>query len=173
MLVLASQASWSKDGEPCYRDLHDPSPDSVLVDCKVSMEEGMFTVTAVDTIAGKSAEQLYSAAKMWIGSVYNDPKTVIKSENPPMQLIFEGQLCGMMHGKLEMRFKDGRIRWKLYNICTKFSPVLAQVLRRSGDPAEKSYLYANFDRSSKWLLADLYEFITNFRKGMNSNDDDW
>lgn len=175
-MALMSQTMWSKDKKPSYYETHDPSPDSVLVNCTLSKEDGLYSITAVDTIEGKTAEQLFGLAKEWIGRIYNDPKTVIKSENPPTQLVFEGQLCEDLHGRLEIKFKDGRIRWRLYSINVKVAPSLVRFVGYSSRAVEEvpKYSMNRGDRGGKWLMADLYAFITNFRKGMLPNEeDDW
>lgn len=175
-MALASQTMCAKDRKPSYYETHDPSPDSVLVNCTLSKENGLYSITAVDTIEGKTAEQLYGLAKEWIGRVYNDPKTVIKSENPPSQLVFEGQLCSNLHGRLEIKFKDGRIRWHLYSINMKVDPSIVRFVGFSSRAVEEvpKYSMDRGERGSKWLMADLYEFVTNFRKGMlPKEEDDW
>ena len=52
VIALVSQLSWSKDRKPNYYETHDPSPDSVLVDCSLSKENGLYSITAVDSIEG-------------------------------------------------------------------------------------------------------------------------
>ena len=176
VMALMSQPSWSKDRKPNYYETHDPSPDSVLVNCSLSKENGLYSITAVDSIEGKTAEQLFGIAKEWIGRTYHDPKTVIKSENPPSQLVFEGQLCSKLHGRLEIKFKDGRIRWHLYSINMKVDPSIVRYVGFSSMAVEEvpKYSMDRGERGAKWLMADLYEFITNFRKGMLSKEeDDW
>ena len=191
VLALMSQTRWKKKNKPSYFETHDPSPDSVLVDCSLSKENGLYSITAVDTLEGKSAEQLFGLAKEWIGRTYNDPKSVIKewigrtyndpksvikSENPPSQLVFEGQLCSKLHGRLEIKFKDGRIRWHLYNINIKVEPSIVRYVGYSSKSVEEvpKYSMNRGERSAKWLMADLYAFITNFRKSMASKEeDDW
>lgn len=175
-LALAYNSLWAKDHKPSYYETHDPSPDSVLINCILFKEDGLYSITAVDTIEGKTAEQLYGLAKEWIGRVYNDPKTVIKSENPPSQLVFEGQLCSNLHGRLEIKFKDGRIRWHLYSINMKVDPSIVRFVGFSSRAVEEvpKYSMDRGERGSKWLMADLYEFVTNFRKGMlPKEEDDW
>ncbi len=176
MMALMSQTMWSKDRKPSYYETHDPSPDSVLVNCTLSKENGMYSITAVDTIEGKTAEQLFGLAKEWIGRVYNDPKNVIKSENSPTQLVFEGQLCSDLYGRLEIKFKDNRIRWHLYNMNIKINPSIVKYVGYSSKAVEKvpKYSMDSDERGAKWLMADLYEFITKFREGMlTKEDDDW
>ncbi len=136
----------------------------------------MYSITAVDTIEGKTAEQLFGLAKEWIGRVYNDPKNVIKSENSPTQLVFEGQLCSDLYGRLEIKFKDNRIRWHLYNMNIKINPSIVKYVGYSSKAVEKvpKYSMDSDERGAKWLMADLYEFITKFREGMlTKEDDDW
>lgn len=174
VLALMSQPGWSKKNKPSYFETHDPSPDSVLVDCSLSKENGLYSITAVDTLEGKSAEQLFGLAKEWIGRTYKDPKSVIKSENPPSQLVFEGQLCSNLHGRLEIKFKDGRIRWHLYNINIKVEPSIVRYVGYSSKSVEEvpKYSMNRGERGAKWLMADLYAFITNFRKSMASKEED-
>lgn len=176
VMALMSMPICSKDHKPSYYETHDPSPDSVLVNCSISKDNGLYSITAVDTIEGKTAEQLYGLAKEWIGRIYNEPKTVIKSENPPSQLIFEGQLCSDLHGRLEIKFKDGRIRWQLYSINMKVDPSIVRFVGFSSRAVEDvpKYSMNRGERGAKWLLADLYDFIIKFRKGMiQKEEDDW
>ena len=110
-----------------YWEMHDPSPDSIMSNVKVSTLGGIYTLSSVDSIPNKTKEQLYSTAKEWIGRVYKDPKTVIKSENPPTQIVFEGQLTSSQendvttsafHGRVELNFKDGRYKWTISDISS-------------------------------------------------------
>ena len=118
---------------------------------------------------------MYSLAKEWIGRIYNEPKAVIKSENYPTQLVFEGQLTSGLQGRLEIKFKDGRIRWLLYNIKVIVDPKIIKFVGYASKAVETvpKYSLNRGERGAKWLMADLFSFITSFRQGMMSKDDEW
>lgn len=79
-IVFMSSIAWSKDRKPSYFETHDPSPDSLMANCKVTTDGGRYFITFVDTINGKSAQELYTKAKEWIGTSYSNPESIIKSD---------------------------------------------------------------------------------------------
>lgn len=164
-----------------YWEMHDPSPDSIMSNVKVSTLGGIYTLSSVDSIPNKTKEQLYSTAKEWIGRVYKDPKTVIKSENPPTQIVFEGQLTSSQendvttsafHGRVELNFKDGRYKWTISDISSH----MTVMGRTTTSPIERipRYSLSRGERGAKWLLADLYDFFQYFKTLMQGeSEDDW
>ena len=163
-----------------YWETHDPSPDSIMPNVKVSTVGGIYSLSAVDSVPGKTKEQLYSTAKEWIGRVYKDPKTVIKSENPPTQIVFEGQLTssqdkGSVHsiyGRMELNFKDGRYKWTISDMTSRWE-YMGSTSKSSIEKIPR-YSISRGERGAKWLIAALYGFFSDFKVLMqNQADDDW
>ena len=163
-----------------YWETHDPSPDSIMPKVKVSTLGGIYSLSAVDSVPGKTKEQLYSTAKEWIGRVYKDPKTVIKSENPPTQIVFEGQLTSSqnkgsihsIHGRMELNFKDGRYKWTISDMTDHWE-YMGSTSKSSIEKIPR-YSISRGERGAKWLLAELYGFLSDFKVLMQGQtDDDW
>ncbi len=163
-----------------YWDTHDPSPDSIMPNIKVSTVGGIYSFSSVDSVPKKTKEQLFSTAKEWIGRTFRDPKTVIKSENPPTQIVFEGQLTSSenggsvhsIHGKMELNFKDGRYKWTISNMISYWE-FMGQMSKSYIEDIPR-YSISKGDRAAKWLIAELYTFLSNFKVMMQGQtDDDW
>ena len=163
-----------------YWETHDPSPDSII-NCKVTRDGGIYKFSSVDSIPNKTKEQLYNTAKEWIGRIYKNPKIVIKSENAPSQIVFEGQLTSSklgnmttesMHGRVELNFKDGRYKWTISDLSSHID-IMGSI---SIDPVERipRYSMSRGERASKWLLVKLYDFLSSFKTMMQGQEDsDW
>lgn len=176
LLVMA----WVCVNAQSYWETHDPSPDSIMPNIKVSTVGGIYSLSAVDSVPGKTKEQLYSTAKEWIGRVYKDPKTVIKSENPPTQIVFEGQLTssqnkGSIHsiyGRMELNFKDGRYKWTISDMTDNWE-YMGSTSKSSIEKIPR-YSISRGERGAKWLIAELCGFLSDFKVLMQGQtDDDW
>ena len=176
LLVMA----WVCVNAQSYWETHDPSPDSIMPNVKVSTVGGIYSLSAVDSVPGKTKGQLYSTAKEWIGRVYKDPKTVIKSENPPTQIVFEGQLTssedkGSIHsiyGRMELNFKDGRYKWTISDMTDHWE-YMGSTSKSSIEKIPR-YSISRGERGAKWLISALYGFLSDFKVLMQGQtDDDW
>ena len=163
-----------------YWEIHDPSPDSIMPNVKVSTVGGIYSLSAVDSVPNKTKEQLYNTAKEWIGRVYKDPKTVIKSENPPTQIVFEGQLTSSqnkgsvnsIYGRMELNFKDGRYKWTISDMTSRWE-YMGNTSKSSIEKIPR-YSISRGERGAKWLIAELYGFLSDFKVLMQGQtDDDW
>lgn len=180
-LLFFSFCASAQIGRKSYWDTHDPSPDSIMPNVKVSTLGGVYSLSSVDSISNKTKEQLYNTAKEWIGRVYKDPKTVIKSDNYPTQIVFEGQLTSSnhgdrtthsIHGRVELNFKDGRYKWTISDLSSHMNimgSTSIEVIERV-----PRYSISKGERGSKWLIAELYSFLQNFKKIMlGQNEEEW
>lgn len=163
LALFISIGAFSKDRKPSYFETHDPSPDSLMAGFKVQTDGGVYTIVGVDSVSGLSAEQLFTKVKAWIGAVYNEPNSVIKSETSPNQLVFEGQLCGHLEGRAVFKFKDGRYRVEISNIT----------LYGMSAESRPRYSMARMPRSGKWLLADIYEYLQKLKSATHKVETDW
>ena len=61
-----------------YWEMHDPSPDSIMSNVKVSTLGGIYTLSSVDSIPNKTKEQLYVLINYWYTSTFTSGKEVIQ-----------------------------------------------------------------------------------------------
>lgn len=164
MVFLSASAKEPK--KPSYFATHDPSPDSVMVDVSLNVRDGFYFLEVVDSVKGLSADDLFGKLKEYIGKTYKFPDAVIKTENKPNLIVFEGVLASVTStpivGRVEVKVKDGRFKWTVSNMTLMRNPI-ERVPKYAADRGE---------RGQKWLKADLFPFLKAFREFMSSKEDD-
>lgn len=175
MLALTSTAISAKDRKPSFFETHDPNPDSLMAGYSVKTDGGVYSIVGVDSIQKNNAKQLYKKVKEWIGSIYNEPSKVIKSESEPDQLVFEGQLYKNIHGRVIFKFKDGRYRVEISKMKMVVEPELVRYLHFSEKNIElvPKYEISRGERAGKWLLADIFEYLNALHQVTHKMEEDW
>jgi len=172
--IIFSLSMSAKDIKKSYCETNDPSPDSIMKSCILSVDGGSFVISSIDTINNLSSEQLFNRAKEFIGRYYKNPGSVIKSENKPTQIIVDGQLAGDLSGRMELLFKDGRMKFTITNIILNYNPIIVRTLGYNSKPAEIIPRYNNGERGKKWLMYDLYSFFKDLKVSMLENkENNW
>lgn len=181
LFLFFSFCTSAQIGRKSYWDTHDPSPDSIMPNVKITTLGGIYNISSIDSVSNKTKEQLYNTAKEWIGRVYKDPKTVIKSDNYPTQIVFEGQLTSSnhgdktthsIHGRVELNFKDGRYKWTISDLSSHMN-IMGSTSIEAIERVPR-YSISKGERGSKWLIAELYVFLQNFKIIMlGQNEEEW
>lgn len=83
----------------------------------VSEQTGKVAYDSVVAVEGKTAEQLYNAAKEWLARTYGDSKEVIQVDQPNDKIIGKGVFRDTDGTHLSyvflLEFKDGRYKYEV------------------------------------------------------------
>ena len=174
-IVFMSSIAWSKDRKPSYFETNDTSPDSLMANCKVTTDGGRYFITFVDTINGKSAQELYTKAKEWIGTSYSNPESIIKSDVQNSQIVIYAQLSKIISGRMTLKFREGRYRLEIEDMNLYVSPDMVKFVKPRPIEYSPRYIIERGERSQKWLLADLYETLKGIKEKLegNNTEDNW
>ena len=159
-LALMSLSAQAQELSRTYAKTAYPYDDMLTPGATFSIVDGYYTLSGVDSIPGKNAEELFMMALEWVGKKYKNPDAVIKLNQKPSLLVIHGQIGDTKYstGRLELKFKDGRYRWTMDHLVD-ISPV------------EQTPRYKN-ERGQKWFSVDYRPFVEELRNAFKA-DESW
>lgn len=160
MMALMSLGAQAQEFSRTYTRTAYPYDDMLTPNATFSIIDGYYTLSGIDSVPGKTSEDLYMIAVEWIGKKYKNPDAVIKINQKPTLLVIHGQIGETKYstGRLELKFKDGRYKWTIDHLVD-ISPV------------EQTPRYKN-ERGQKWFNVDYRNFIEEIRNTFKT-DDNW
>jgi hypothetical protein len=159
VMALMSLGAQAQEYSRTYTRTAYPYDDMLTPNATFSIEDGYYTLSGVDSVPGKSSEELFMMALEWIGKRYKNPDAVIEINQKPSLLVIKGQIgeYESSTGRLELKFKEGKYRWTIDHL-------------KLISPVEQTPRYAK-ERGQKWFNVDFRPFVEDLRKAFKVEDD--